>query len=84
MQAIDKLPYDTLLNIFLQLPIQQRAALIMLEGLATTPGEAMLMAQGMYGLVPPTLAEAEMDNAIKKHQLGAPVQPQQRPRLVTL
>ena len=71
MKAISNLPYDTLLNIFLQLPIQQRAALIMLEGLATTPGEAMLMAQGMYGLIPPTLAEAEANGAIKKHPAPA-------------
>ena len=59
MERLNSLPYGSLLQVFLMLPLEQRANLIMLEGLATTPGEAMMMAQGMYGLVPPTPSVAE-------------------------
>ena len=66
LRALNNLPYDVLLNIFLQLPLQQRASLLMLEGVATTPGEAMMMAQGMYGMMPPTMAEAQSLSNLKK------------------
>ncbi len=83
LQAIEKLPYDVLLNIFLMLPIQQRANLIMLEGLATTPGEAMMMAQGMYGLIPATMAEAQLNGNIKKRMPGM-VSPIAQPTPITM
>ncbi len=80
LRALNNLPYDVLLNIFLQLPLQQRASLLMLEGVATTPGEAMMMAQGMYGMMPPTMAEAQSLSNLKK-RMPAEAEAVPKPRL---
>ena len=84
MQAIDKLPYNTLMQIFLMLPVEQRAQLIMLDTGIADYGEALLLAEGYSAYLPPLLSALQANQAKKKIAESAQLQntPQVKPKVV--
>ena len=80
LKAINNLPYDTLLQIFMMLPVQQRASLIMLDLGIADYGEAMQIAEG-YGAYLPPILSALGANQAKKRLAEVPTPPQVRPKV---
>ena len=80
LKAINNLPYDTLLQIFMMLPVQQRASLIMLDLGIADYGEAMQIAEG-YGAYLPPILSALGANQAKKRLAEVPTPLQVRPKV---
>ena len=80
MKAVSNLPYDTLTQIFLMLPVEQRASLIMLDLGIADYGEAMQIAEGYGASLPPMLSALQANQA-KKRLAQAPA-PMPKPKVV--